>query len=247
MRIELTFELDRPELIKDNKSIWISYLKHVISKCNDGKYYEKFFSGTNPKDYSFCLIFSKPKYVGDKIFLDHNLVKMIFSASDKQKTGLIFYAAFIANKGKRFRLPDENSMILKSIRQVKEKVIIQNRIMIKTVVGGGLVVRDHNKATNKDKYYTVDDHDFVEQANTILSLQAKQAGFSNRISENVKIEPIDCKKVVVKQYGIYIDATKGIFLLEGDKELLKYFYQAGLGSKHSMGYGLIDIVTQDIE
>lgn len=247
MRIEIVFELNKAEILKDNKSIWISYLKNIISQCNNGKYYERFFSGTNAKDYSYSLIFSKPKYVGDRIILENNIIKMIFSASDKNKTGLIFYSAFIANKGKEFRLPNGNSMILKSIRQIREKIITNNKIMVKTVIGGGLVIRDHNKITNKDKYYTVDDDNFVKYANAILSLQAKQAGFADRICKNVKIEPIDCKKVVVKQYGIYIDVTKGVFLLEGDKELLNYFYQAGLGSKHSMGYGLIDIVTQDIE
>lgn len=247
MRLELVFELEKPQIIVDNKSVWISYLKHVISNCNDGKYFNLFFENSIQKNYSFATIFSKPKYEENIIKLADNTVKMIFSASDKEKTGLIFYSAFIANKNKMFLMPDNNKMILKTIRQIKEKTITSSKILIKTVVGGGLVVREHDKVANKDVYYTVEDECFEKEAKKVLVYQAEKAGFSKKIAEEINIVPIDCKKIVVKQYGVFIDVTKGVFLLEGNPDLLQYYYQAGIGSKHSMGYGLIDVIAQDIE
>ena len=80
MRLELVFSLENPELPKDNKSIWLSFLKNVLSKCNKGKFYESYFSGTNSKDYSFSILLSKPKFVEEKVLLENNQVKMIFSA-----------------------------------------------------------------------------------------------------------------------------------------------------------------------
>ena len=246
MRIELLFQLEKPELPKDNKSTWISYLKHVISQCNDGKYFDRYFSQKRSKDYSFGLVLSKPVFGDEKIILSDTNIKMIFSASDKNKTGMIFFSAFIGDKGKKFRMPDGNAMVLKSIRLLKEKVITSRQIIVKTVVGGGLVIREHDRSSNKDIYFTVNDDQFVEKANNTLKIQSKEAGFSDEISDTLNIQPLNCKKVVVKQYGVYVDVSIGLFQLEGDEELLQYFYQAGLGSKHSMGYGLIDIVSQDV-
>ena len=245
MRLELEFELLKPELPQDHKSIWISYLKNVMSTCNDGKFFDEFFAEKKSKDYCFSMIFSKPKYKDKKILLQGNHIKMIFSASDHNLTGAKFYMAFIENKGELFALPNKNFAMLKSIRKLEEQEIQCNRILIKTVVGGGLLIRKHDRQTNTDQYYTYKDDGFVKQAKEILSHQAKLAGFSNDVAGSINIKPIDCKKIVVLQYGIYVDVTKGMFILEGTPELLQYYYQAGLGSKHSMGYGLIDIVAQD--
>ena len=245
MRLELEFEILKPELPQDNKSIWLSYLKNVMSICNDGKFFDEFFVEKKTKDYSFSMIFSKPKYRGKKIILQNHQIKMIFSASDTNLTGAKFYTAFIENKGELFALPNKNYIMLKSIRKIEEQEVQSNKLLIKTVVGGGLLIRKHEHQTNTDKFYTYLDDEFVKEAKEILSYQAKLAGFSNDVANSVNIKPIDCKKIVVLQYGIYADVTKGMFLLEGNPELLQYYYQAGLGSKHSMGYGLIDIVAQD--
>ena len=247
MRLELTFELANASLPKDNKSIWISYLKYAISQCNNEKYFEQYFLGTNIKDYSYSLLLPKPKFTHEKVFLANNTVKMIFSASNRKKTGLIFYAAFIAMKNKCFKLPEGNSIVLKKIIQMKEHQIVSHRILVKTVTGGGLVIRVHDKDSNRDQYFTPENENFTDVAKEILSYEAKLAGFSERIANTIDIIPIDCKKIVDKQYGIFLDLTKGVFILEGDPELLQFYYQAGLGSKHSMGYGLIDVIAQDVE
>ena len=155
MRIELLFELEHAELPKDNKSIWISFLKNVLFSCNKGKFYDRYFSGTNVKDYTFSVILSKPQFGGEKILLEDRWVKMIFSADDRNKTGLIFFAAFIQAKKRKFPLPDGNLMVLERVRQLREQLITSSKVVFRTVTGGGLVVREHNKETNKDKYYTL--------------------------------------------------------------------------------------------
>lgn len=247
MRIELLFELENPELPRDNKRIWISFLKNVITKCNKGKYYDRYFSGTNSKDYTFSVILPKPQFVGEKVVLENNQVKMIFSADDRNKSGLIFYAAFIQAKKRKFPLPENNAMTLKNIRQLREQLIVSSKVIFRTVTGGGLVVREHDKEKNKDKYYTFQDEGFHEKLKTVLKVQAEEAGFLENVAEKIIMTPIQCRKVLVKQYGTYVDVTVGIFRLEGDSDLLQYFYQAGIGSKHSMGYGMLDIVSQENE
>ena len=244
LRLELEFELKKPELPKDNKSIWISYLKKVLTDCNNGKFFNLYFSDGKMKDYVYSIIFTKPEFLKDKIQLGDTKVKMIFSADDRRKTGLIFYSAFIKNKNVQFRLPNKNIMVLKKINHIYEELITNTKVIFKTITGGGLVIREHDKKRNKDIYYTFEDKNFSEHANNIIRAQALEAGFSQSVSNHINILPIDGKKVLVKQYGVYIDVTVGKFLMEANQDLLQYFYQAGLGSKHSMGYGLIDVVSQ---
>lgn len=244
MRVELIFELNKPELPKDNKSIWISYLKKVLTDCNGGKFFNRYFLDNKMKDYCFSVIFPNPVFEKRKIILQEPFVKMIFSADDRNKTGLIFYSAFIAAKKKKFMLPDGNSMILKSIRQLREKLIVNDRAIFKTVTGGGLVVREHDKQKNTDHYYTFSEEGFLERAEEILKVQAIGAGFSERAAAGIRIKPLQCKKVVVKQYEIYVDVSVGTFQIEANADILQYFYQAGIGSKHSMGYGMLELVCQ---
>ena len=83
MRVELLFELQKKELPKDNKSIWISFLKNVLSSCNGGKYYDRYFSGSKCKAYTYSVVFSKAIFSKEVIELDQTQVKMIFSADDR--------------------------------------------------------------------------------------------------------------------------------------------------------------------
>ena len=62
MRMELNFEIKELELKKDNQSVWISFLKKAISSINGGAYFDRYFSGTNAKDYTFSIILPKPKF-----------------------------------------------------------------------------------------------------------------------------------------------------------------------------------------
>ncbi len=242
MRLYLNFELEKPELPSDNKAIFLAFLKKALTQCNNGQFYDRYFSGTSQKDYAFSVIMPKPVFKKDKILLGDTRIRLIFSADDKKKTGLIFFQAFILMKHKRFPLPDGNAMILKKIDIIGEKLITSSKVTFRTTVGGGLVVRDHDKERNRDRYFTIEDEGFYEKLYSNLAVQAKAAGFGDEAAEHITFTPIQCKKVVVKQYHTYVDVTVGIFSLEADPELLQYFYQAGMGGKSSMGYGLLDLL-----
>lgn len=244
MRLELRFLLKYPSLPVDNKRIWISFLKNCLSKSGDGKFYKKYFEGTLAKDYTFSMILPNPIFRDNSIAIDKKSLKMMFSADDRKKTGLIFFQAFIQAKGKEFPLPDGNAIKLEKIIQIPEKLITSDRVVFRTTVGGGFVIRSHNKETNKDRFYSFKDEGFSSQMKEVLKYQAVNAGFKEEDGEKVEFELIRCRKVLVKQYGILVDCTCGVFELHGNPELLQYFYQAGLGSKHSMGYGMLDILSE---
>ena len=62
------------------------------------------------------------------------------------------------------------------------------------------------------------------------------------IVDSLQVTPIKAKKVIIKFYEKQIECSTGIFILEGDIELLNYLYKAGMGSKHSAGFGMFQIV-----
>ncbi len=245
MRLELLMTLDRPILPKSYSKLFLAYLKNTISNWKQGQCFEHYFGGTKIKDYSFSVILSKPVFKEEVIELANEKIKMIFTADDRHQTGLVFFAAFIQQKNKRFLLPEGNAISLKKINPLREELIMSPKVVFKTITGSGLVVRQHDNETNRDRYFTFQDEGFDTRVKEVLSAQAKEAGFSEEIAQNIGLSPIQCKKVVVKQFGVYIDATVGVFEIAAAPEVLQYFYQAGVGSRHSQGFGTVDILSQE--
>ena len=113
MRVELLFDLEKPSLPADNRAIFVSFLKKTLEQSHEGHFFERYFGGTARKDYSFSIILDKPRYEGERIQLKTPRLKMIFSADDRNRTGLIFSMAFMGMKYKKFPLPEKNAMTLK--------------------------------------------------------------------------------------------------------------------------------------
>lgn len=246
MRFCLTFDLKNKEIPINYRKIILSFIKNALSKCNNGKYYDNFFKDTNQKDYCFSVLLPKSTFYRDQIKLDTNEIKILFSTEDSKKTGAILFSAFIPQKNKAYPLPDDNYMTLKNIRMEKQEVISNSKAIFKTTLGGGLCVREHNRENNKDNYYVYSDKDFREKLKNVLSNQVIKAGFTEDEAEEIKVNPIQCKKVVVKHYRRYIDVTTGIFEMQADNKILQYFYDTGIGSRKSAGFGMINLVTQDL-
>ncbi|MGL5380007.1 CRISPR-associated endoribonuclease Cas6 [Clostridium sp.] len=246
MRFCLILEVKENIFPVEYRKTIVSYIKNTISNCNGGKYYDSFFKDTVQKDYCFTVILPKAKFCKDKIELDNKEIKILFSTDDKYKTGFILYNAFIAQKNKIYPLPNNNYMTLKSITNKKREEIVNSRAIFKTTLGSALCVRDHCKETNKDNYLVFNDNEFRDKLKVILTNELLKGGFTEKEAENVKVNPIQCKKVVVKHYRRYIDTTVGVLEIQGDSRVLQHFYDVGIGSRKSMGFGMLDLVTQDL-
>lgn len=246
MRFSLTLELKEASFPIEYRAVILSYIKNAISKCNNGKYYDKFFKNTNQKDYCFSVVLPKSKFNKEKIELENKEIRIFFSTGNSEKTGLILFNAFIAQKNKSYPLPNNNVMILKSIAIQKQELISNSRAIFKTTLGSGICVREHDRDTNKDKYYVYSDNEFREKIKSVVMNQVIKVGFTEEEANEVKINPIQCKKVVAKHYRRYIDITTGIFEIQGNNEILQYFYNEGIGSRKSAGFGMVDLVTQDL-
>ena len=71
------------------------------------------------------------------------------------------------------------------------------------MLGNGLCVREHNRETNRDTFITCEDKEFSEKTELIIKNQLQMAGFYKKQYEDIKVEPVDCKKIVVKHWYFY--------------------------------------------
>ena len=119
-----------------------------------------------------------------------------------------------------------------------EKQIDTEEITIKFM--SPLVVRSHSK--DKDYYYSYNDEQFKDVLKINIKQQLKITNISEELVDKLEINAIKPKKVIVKFYEKKIETSTGIFKISGDKELLKYLYDAGIGSKRSSGFGMFQII-----
>ena len=254
MRVKLIFEIKKNELPKNNKNIWLSFLKYALSNTNKA-YREKFFNkNIKEKDYSFCVILPHPKYPdnSNKVILNSQdninskeLVTMMFSARDEKSTSFIFLSSFTNVKGKTFNLPHGNSMILKQINMVDEQIDeIDTAAVFISPRGSGMLFRDHDKATNKDTFYDINDKDFDKIATEVVRRQVAAAGFPEKDANRLEVKRANYsgnRTWRTMHYGVTCKVSNAISITS-TKSILTYLYNSGVGSKHSMGYGFISEV-----
>lgn len=245
MKFEIEFILGKPEIpTKDYRRIFASIIKNALSQYMNGELFEKFYKDAKQKDFTWSVIFNKPDFTGEGIKLGSTNVKMLFSTYDRENTGYFMYSAFLKIMNKPLPLENGNTIRLLSIRQTNQKIINKNSCIFKTIAGAPIVVREHNREDNTDKFYTVIDDNFNFQLTEGLKRQAIMAGFDEADANEISAKAINCKKNVVFNYGIYMDANTGFIEVSGKPYILQYFYQAGVLAHRSIGFGMLDLVAQ---
>lgn len=156
---------------------------------------------------------------------------------ENYETAIIIYNAFNHQKNKKFSI-NQNSWKLENIVLIPEKEIKDNKIIIK--FQSPLCARKREE--NKDYYYSFENEKFENTLKINVKEQLKITNIPLESVDTLKITPIKAKKVIIKFYEKQIECSTGIFEIEGDIELLNYLYKAGMGSKHSAGFGMFQIV-----
>ena len=243
MRLLLEFRLEENKISLEYRKFFLHFIKDSLFNANNGKYYNQFYNGANTKNYTFAIFLDKPQFQKEEIVLQSNRVKMLFSTSDKM-TGFIFYSSFLERKKKKYPMERGNAIQLFNVRNLREQEIGASQILVKT--NAPLVIRKHTREQNKDYYYSFEREEFLQEARQTMERQLLKAGFPESLIENLSIQPVKCRKVIVTHYGCKMETTVGTFLLEGNQTILSYFVQAGIGSRKSEGFGMLELLAQDI-
>lgn len=242
MRILLKFSTSNKFMPKDYRRAFISFFKKTLSNVADGKYYQSYYLSNQRRPFTFAVKLPKPNFLKDKIIIDKEEIQLVFSTGDS-KVGFVFMSAFIAQKGKKFNLQFDNAITLTSVLQVNEKTVCSNSALIK--MDSPLCLRQHNGEGNKDRYISIADQHFGENAKKIITEQLIVEGFSNNLVNDVEIVPVNAKKTVIFHYGCSIECSLGDFIINADKSIINYFLKYGIGSRKSSGFGCISLIAEN--
>ena len=174
-------------------------------------------------------------------------MKVVVSCSEKNNIGFLLVNVFLSQRNKKFPLPKDTHMILKDVRIIEEKVIRGEEAIFQTTIGGGVVVRKHNREENKDIYYSVGNERFEEVLNWLMKERFKRLGYPEDIFKNFSCELLDGRKIVVKHFDLKFPVTTGKFKVKAPKILLEEIYRTGMGSRLSQGFGLLEYLGGEIK
>lgn len=237
MRLKLNLDLENEFLPIQYRKSAMSFIKLSLSEYSE-QYYKKYYNNKDTiiKSYTFAMFFRNPKFEDEKIIVEDKRLELNISIADYE-TSIILYNAFNHQKNKKFSL-DKNSWTLRNINMSLEKKINTEEITIKFM--SPLVVRSHIE--KKDYYYSYNDKEFKSILKINIKQQLKITDIPKELVENFDIVAIEPKKVIIKFYEKKIETSTGTFKISGDKQLLKYLYDAGMGSKRSSGFGMFKII-----
>ena len=238
MRIITELELSKNELPTNYKETIISLIKSSFD-IKDTQLFKEMYGGNKQKNFTFDVKMDNPKFQEDRIILDTNKIKITFSTSDL-KLGVDIYNSLINRKNKSHPLPNGNCMAIKRFDIKQHEIINDEEIIVKFY--SPLVVRNHNKETNKDKYYFYNEDGFEENLNICLKNQMINCGMESIADNRIEIIPINPKTMIAKIFGLKIPGSLGTYKIKGPIENLNYLYQAGMGSRRNAGFGTFEII-----
>jgi len=237
MRFKMYFTLENTRVPIDYRRSILSFIKLSLSEYSE-EFFKKYYNQKDNivKPYAFSVFFRNPKINAEEVIVDDKRFELNMTIEDYE-TAIMFYNAFNNQRLKKFSI-DRNSWILQKIVLIPEKKICDEKIIIK--FQSPLCVR--LRENNKDYYYSYENEKFLEVLKINIKEQLKRSNVALDSVDNFKIVPIKPKKVIIKFYEKQIECSTGIFELDGDVELLNYLYNAGMGSKHSAGFGMFQVV-----
>ncbi len=242
MKFLADFALEKEIIPMDWRRCILSYLKFSLSKANGGKYLDAYYGPAKEKPFCFSVAFDRPVFLKDTIEVQGKRLRLVISTADS-KTGFILFSAIIAQKNSVFPLPMGNSMRMIRTVQMQESQTHSNKILVKMLEP--LCIRKHDKDTNQDWYYSQkQQEEFETESRRVIRAQLLSAGFAEELCE-VKLTPVNTKTIVVKFYDINIESSLGDFMLEGDKAVLNYLLQSGVGSRRSSGFGVMKLLAEE--
>ena len=210
MRLKLSLKLEDNVIDIDYRRFLLSFIKLALSTYDKEYFNNLYEEGANKiKPFTFSAFLPNPTFSQDKISLAEKYMNITISFND-YATGVMFYNSFNQIKFKKFPLKD-NNLTLVNISLLNEKEINDNTVKISFL--SPLVVRDRNRETQKDMYYSFEQEKFNETLLINLREQLKYSDILENVLNDFSIKPILPKKVIVKFYEKNIECSIGTFEL----------------------------------
>lgn len=242
MRFVTEILLENDRIPKDKNRVILSLIKNNFSLYSK-EYYEELYEKTqnNIKNFTFSLYMGRCEFLREEIVVPEKKIMLNFSSYSHEE-GIMFYNSFLSSMGKVFPIKD-NTMKVNNINMRKEKPIFNNEVILKIM--SPIVCREHHGDNNKTWYHSLKTEEGQAILKENIGYQLRNA-FGERaildINElEIEVEQ-NIREVKVKNYGIEVLGNIGLIKINAKPYLLDYLYKAGIGSKRSSGFGMVDIM-----
>lgn len=240
LSIELKFnsESEHPTIAMDYAPGILSLIKLGLSNVNV-KLFEELYNKNTAKNFTFSIYF-KDNVLFKKEYIELGSSKICilnFSIDDGARA-LYFYNSFIwLQQQNNLRFDRENTVKFGKIELVRETLIVSDMVIFRTL--SPIVVRQDQKiflsySENNAKLFNE-----TLRINMKSRLQEEYSAEFLQMVDTLEFQPIKVKKVVSRNFGLFVEATKGSFVLKGNPVLLNLINQIGLGVKCGSGFGMI--------
>ena len=238
MKINLEFTLKNNIISMEYHSFIVSFFKKALESSDEQLYKDLYQEGnTKLKTFTFSVYFDSPQFCKEQIILGTNKIRVHITDYNLQN-GLLLSNALMNMEKISFPITN-NEMKLSRIITERLNLLTEDNIIIQ--MSSPLIVRNHNKETNQDNYYTYQDSEFKDTLKLNLKSMIEKLNYSFSV-DDFDIVPLKNKKTVVKLYHHSMNASLGIFQLKGNPELLDFLWKAGIGSHRSSGFGSFKIL-----
>lgn len=237
MRYGVMISLDKDEIPKDKNRMILSYIKHHLNAL-DNDFFESLYADgeTNRKDFTFSLYMGDCEFKRDVIKIPKKQIYLNFSTYNLL-AAIEFYNAITRGLNKKY-IYKGIGMTAEKIQPKQEVIFKEDKAIFKTL--SPCVVRQHNQITNKDWFHSLD----TDKGQKIF-LENLKYQLLNSIAESeydiddIEISVIKNKEVKVKHYDIEVLSNLCVFEMHAKPYILDYFYNAGVGSFKSTGFGML--------
>lgn len=232
--------LEKPSLPTDYSPVMVSFIKNALMHYDEALY-ERFYNKNNFSEKNFCFAvrLDNPVFNKNKITMESENVKIIFSIADFSD-GIDFYNSFLKQRKKAFPFPDGNNISIEKVSVSNHKTITSNEILIK--MQSPLIIRQHEN--NKDFYLSHTSEDFSKYTSMSTVCMLKRLFDIDITPEEIQIYPYNAKKTVVNTFGSKITGNVGSFILKSSPEILNLLSQTGIGSRRSQGFGCFEVIME---
>lgn len=237
MRVRVTFSSDEPIVLTKSYNRAIQGLIYSLIDADfRGWLHDIGFKlgGRRFKMFTFSRLCGLFVRKGDLIYFGKKVQLYISSPIDK-------FMDQLCNNLLKSKVSLETSpVIVESIEFIKKPTFcshVKARTLSPVTVYSTLLTSQNTKKTY---YYSPYEKEFSQ---LILKNLLKKANLLGKeVEKRFQLQPLRIKDTYINFKGTIVRGWSGEFMLDGDPNLIEVGYDAGLGSKNSAGFGMIEVV-----
>jgi len=229
LRFAVTYDIcGNAELPLDYRAGFVALIKTASEKTDNQHY----LHDDESSPLCFAIRFDrKPEIRDDKIIIGKNL--RLYISSSSLLLGTALYNGLVSIK--EFQIY-AMQVVNPIASYIKEDVIRHSAVIFATL--SPIVIRHYQR---RDRYVLPNEEGFAQSLLNGLSEQWKLYNKDDLDINDISVDILKFKKVVMTHYGGLVLGFTGVLQMHANPDVLKFFYQAGIGYRRSNGFGFVEV------